>query len=374
MTVLPDRTPVSADEPSSAESDGRVGLDAAAVLSAVTAALARLGVPEEDARTTATSLVRAELDGATGHGLMRLPVLLERLRSGASNPTPALTVVHEGPATLVLDADRGIGQVVAVRAMQRAVERAALTGVGLVTARDSTHLGRARDAALVATDHDMVGLVLSNASPRLVRGPGGRRLLGNNPIACAVPGRDRPVVIDVSPGVTTVGSIRLAALEGRPLPEGWALDIDGNPTTDPQAGFAGGMMAIGGHKGWVLALMMDLLTGVLSGGAIAGEVGPTQSTTKEQRVSHTFLAIDPAALAGLDTVHDRVDDLRAMVVEAGGGPDRLPGESSVTHVSTTPGGATLHLRPAVADALVAALRLNGAEVTLLMLSAVDVTP
>lgn len=373
MSGLPNRTTVGADGSSFSAPDGRIGLDVAAVLTAATDALGRLGVPADDARITATSLMRAELDGATGHGLMRLPVLLERLRSGASNPTPTLAVLHEAPATLVLDADRGIGQVVAVRAMEHAVERAQQTGVGLVTVRDSTHMGRARDAALVATDHDMVGLVLSNASPRLVRGPGASRLLGNNPIACAVPGRERPVVIDVSPGVTTVGSIRLAALEGRPLPEGWALDVDGVPTTDPQAGFAGGMLAIGGHKGWVLALMMDLLTGVLSGGAIAGEVGPTQSTTREQRVSHTFLAIDPAKLAGLATVHDRVDALRAMVIEAGGGPDRLPGEASAVDVATVPGRATVRLRPAVADALVEALRVDGDDVTLATLAAVEAT-
>lgn len=360
---------MGADAAASDASDARIGLDVAAVRAAIVAGLRRLGTSEDDADIVATSLLRAELDGASGHGLMRLPVLLDRLRSGASDPDPAMTVLHEAPSALVLDADRGIGQVVAVRAMRMAVERAARTGVGLVTVRESTHLGRARDAAVFAAERDMVGLVLSNASPRLVRGQGAGRLLGNNPIACAVPGRERPVVIDVSPGVTTVGSIRLAALEGRPLPEGWALDVDGRPTTDAEAGFAGGMMAIGGHKGWVLALMMDLLTGVLSGGAVAGEVGPTQSTTREQRVSHTFIAIDPAHLAGLATVHDRVDALRSMVVEAGGGPDRLPGEASTVAVASEIGEATVGVRPAVAAALVAALREDGADLSIAMLSA-----
>lgn len=323
-------------------------------------ALAAVGVPNDDAVTIAVSLLRAELDGASGHGLIRLPVLLQRLRSGATSPTTDLLVVHEAPAALVLDAQRGIGQVVAVRAMERAVGLASINGIGLVTVRESTHFGRARDAALVATAHDMVGLVLSNASPRLVRGDGGRRLLGNNPIACAVPGRDGPVVIDVSPGITTVGSIRLAALEGRPLPEGWALDAEGRPTTDPEAGFAGGMFAVGQHKGWVLALLVDLLTGVLSSGGIAGEVGPTQSTSREQRVSHSFFAIDPAHLGGVAAVHDRIDDLRAMVVAAGGGPARLPGEAS----TVTVGGGVVEVSRAVAHALAEALVDAGLAVTL----------
>jgi len=358
--VLAGRTTVRADGAVADLPDERIGLDADAVLTAATVSLVGLGVPADDAAETAATLVRSQLDGATGHGLVRLPVMLDRLRAGVTNPDPQLRVLHEAPAVLVLDADRGLGQVVAARAMRRAVERAALYGVGFVTVRESSHMGRARDAALVAAEQGMVGLVISNASPRLVRGPGSRRLLGNNPLACAVPGRERPVVVDVSPGVTTVGSIRLAALEGRALPDGWGLDVDGNPTNDAEAAFAGGMLAIGGHKGWVLALLADLLTGVLSGGAIASEVGPTQSTDREQRVSHSFLALDPAAMAGLDTVHDRLDDLREMVVAAGGEPARLPGEGATSDVA----GATLHVRPALAQAVVAALGADGSGITL----------
>ncbi len=349
-----------ADDAGLPSSDASVGLDASAVLAAVIEALVDLGVPADDAVETAGTVVRSQLDGATGHGLVRLPVLLERLRSGATNPDPQLRVLHEAPAVLVLDADRGLGQIVAARAMRMAVERARAYGVGFVTVRESTHMGRARDAALVAAEQGMVGLVLSNASPRLVQGDGSRRLLGNNPLACAVPGRERPVVIDVSPGVTTVGSIRLAALEGRPLPQGWALDVDGRPTTDAEAAFAGGMLAVGGHKGWVLALLADLLTGVLSGGAIASEVGPTQTTTREQRVSHSFLALDPAAMAGLETVHDRLDDLRAMIIGAGGASARLPGEAAVRDV----GGAVMEVGRTLAVAVVDALREDGRDVTI----------
>lgn len=341
------------------EAPQRVALSADAVGAAASAALVAVGVPEPDAEVVVTSLLRAELDGASGHGLMRFPVLLERLRVGASSPVADLRPIHEMPAAVVLDAGNAIGQVVAVRAMERAVALARTSGVGLVTVRESTHMGRARDAAVHAASRGMVGLVLSNASPRLVRGAGARRLLGNNPIACAVPGRERPVVVDVSPGVTTVGSIRLAALEGRPLEEGWALDTEGRPTTDAEAGFAGGMLAIGGHKGWALALMIDLLTGVLSGGAVASEVGPTQSTSREQRVSHTFLAVDPAGLGGVEQVHARVDDLRALVVGAGGEPPRLPGEASAIDVD----GAVVAVRPAVITALVDALVACGVEVT-----------
>jgi ureidoglycolate dehydrogenase (NAD+) len=283
-------------------------------------------VPPDDAALAVETLLRGEREGATGHGLVRFPMMVRRLRAGLTNPRPELRRVRQTVASAVLDGDNGLGQVVLHRAMAVAVEKARAAGVGFVTVRDSNHAGRIGDAALDGAEQGCLALVGSNASPRLVSGPGARRLLGNNPLACAAPGSEHPFVLDLSPGNTTVGSIRLAALEGRPLPEGVALDREGNPTTDAADGLAGGMLGVGGHKGWVLALLVDVLAGVLSEGAIADEVGATQDLSKIQRVSHFMLAIDLAAVLPAGAFERRLDELRVKVAGAGGDAARLPGD------------------------------------------------
>jgi LDH2 family malate/lactate/ureidoglycolate dehydrogenase len=312
------------------------------------AALQAEGVPAADAALVVDTVLEAELDGSTGHGLVRFPLLVRRLRAGRYEPTTELTTVAETDGTAVVDGNNGIGQVVLHRAMLLAVDKARNTGVGFVAVRDSNHAGRIGDAALVGAAQGCVALVGSNASPRLVPAPGARRLLGNNPLAFAAPGTDHPLLIDLAPGVATVGSIRLAKLEGRPLPEGVALDPSGEPTTDATAGLAGGMLGVGGHKGWVLALLVDVLAGVLSGGAIADEVGPTQDLDRQQHVSHFLLAVDVGSLLPPDAFAARLDDLRDKVVAAGDGRGRLPGDRRAQRQPM----ATLALSPALRRELV----------------------
>jgi LDH2 family malate/lactate/ureidoglycolate dehydrogenase len=306
------------------------------------------GVRVDDAALVVQTILEAELDGSTGHGLVRFPLLVRRLRAGRYEPTTALTTIRETPGTAVVDGGNGIGQVVLHRAMLLAIDKARATGVGFVAVRDSNHAGRIGDAARVAAAHGCVALVGSNASPRLVPAPGARRLLGNNPLAFAAPGTEHPLLIDMAPGVATVGSIRLAKLEGRPLPEGVALDPAGEPTTDATAGLAGGMLGVGGHKGWVLALLVDVLAGVLSEGAIADEVGPTHDLDRQQHVSHFLLALDVGSLLPNEAFTARLDDLRDRVVAAGDGRGRLPGDRRAQR----PPSSTLALSPGLRRELV----------------------
>lgn len=283
-------------------------------------------VPAEDAALTIETLIRAEREGAKGHGLARFAAMTDRLRTGLTNPHPTFARVQEAPGSAVLDADDALGQVAAATGMAIAMEKASACGIGYVAVRNSSHYGRAGDAALIAAERGYVGLSGSNASPRLVAEPGARRLLGNNPLAFACPGPTHPVLIDVSPGITTTGSIRRALLEGRSIPASWALDEGGEPTTDPERAMAGAMLGVGGHKGWVLALMVDLLAGVLSGGAIADEVGATQNLRRPQHVSHMFIAMDIQAFVPMEEFVGRVGELRGKVEASGGQSTHFPGD------------------------------------------------
>lgn len=330
---------------------GVVELDQTTLRSQMEHTLQRHGVPADDAVWVVETMLRGEREGARGHGLVRFPLTVRRLAAGLVKPAPTLRRVQDTAGTALVDGDNGLGQVVIRQSMLIALEKARSAGVGFVAVRNSNHAGRIGDAALVAAENGCLGLAGSNASPRLVSGPGAQALLGNNPIACAAPGTDHPMLIDLSPGSATVGSIRLAALEGRPLPDGVALDRDGEPTTDAHAGLAGGMLGVGGHKGWVLALLVDILAGMLSEGAMADEVGATSDLAKPQRVAHFVLAVDLAAFLSPGTFEARLDDLRDRIQAAGGDQARLPGDR---RAEQAPAAADTPLR--VSAELAAALR------------------
>ncbi len=301
-------------------------VEVAGLRAAMEAALRARGVPDDDATWTVHTLVTAELEGSAGHGLVRLLLMLQRLDQRLTNATPEIRELSTTDAAVVLDGDNGLGQVVLARAADRAVELAQARGVGFVAVQGSNHAGRIGDAALRGAAAGCLTLVGSNASPRLVPEPGARRLLGNNPLACAAPGTEHPVLIDVAPGVTTVGSIRRAKLEGRTLPEGVALDVDGQPTTDATDALAGAMLGVGGHKGWVLALLVDLLAGVVSGGATGDQVGATNDLSRIQRVAHVVIALDVRVLTPGAGFEARIDDLRERVAAASDRKGRLPGD------------------------------------------------
>jgi L-2-hydroxycarboxylate dehydrogenase (NAD+) len=331
-----------------------VAIDVQPLSAAMQSAFEACGVGADDARWTVQTLLDAQIEGATGHGLVRFPTLVERLNRGLTNPAPDLTIIRETAGTALVDGDNGLGQVVGARCMDLAVVKARDVGVAYVTVRESNHFGRGGDYALRATGHGMIGVVFSSASPRLVQAPGARRFLGNNPLAMAVPGRSHPVLIDIAPAAATVGSIRLAAVEGRRLPEGVALDARGRDTTDPKAALDGGMFGVGGHKGWIYALLVELLTGVMAGGASGDRIGPSQVMDRRQRTCHAMLAIDADALIGLDALFDGLDDLRSGLGDAAGGQGRLPGDRRAGLERPTTIELSARLYSAISDALAAA--------------------
>ncbi|WP_266366959.1 Ldh family oxidoreductase [Tellurirhabdus rosea] len=232
-----------------------------------------IGFPESDAELAATILVNADLRGVDSHGVARLPGYVRLYDHGRLNPTPAVRIVHETPSTAVLDGDRGVGLVVGPQAMQVAIEKARVAGTGWVAVRNSNHFGIAGHHAMLALEHDMIGIAMTNAAPLVAPTFSLDKLLGTNPIAVAVPARNEPpFVADFATTAVAYGKLEIAQRKNQPVPTGWAQDADGQPTTDAHAvKNGGGLLPLGSdrehgsHKGYALGAIVDIFTGVLSG-------------------------------------------------------------------------------------------------------------
>src|SRR5271169_5915731 len=270
------------------------------------------GLPEEDAAIVARCLVKADLRGVDTHGLQTLPHYLDRVRRGLINPRPNLKVERVTPMVCALDGQDAFGLVVATKGMAEAIDMAREFGVGIVSARRSTHFGAACNYALQAMDAGYIGIVFTNASRAMPPWGGREGLLGTSPIAVAAPGgRELPFDLDMSPAVAARGKIRRAARRGEQIPLGYALDAQGRPTTDPNVALDGGVvLPIGGPKGSGLSMLMDIMGGVISGAACAGDVGNQfLDYDRPQNVGHFFLAMKPDLFIPKDDYLNRMDTL-----------------------------------------------------------------
>jgi LDH2 family malate/lactate/ureidoglycolate dehydrogenase len=307
-------------------------VQAAAARRFVAALMAAHGVPEGDARTIAECLVRADLRGVDTHGIIRLPIYLERLGRGLVNPRPRLEPRRVSPVAAHLDGDDGFGFVVATRAMSESIAMAEAHGLGLTGVRRSTHFGMAACYLLPAVEAGFIGLVFTNASPAMPPWGGRQPFLGTSPFAVGVPGgAEGPYILDMAPSVAARGKIRRAARDGLPIPEGHALDAEGRPTTDPTEALKGVVLPIGGHKGAALSMLMDILGGVFTGAAFGGEVGDQyKHFDRPQNVGHFLLALRPGLFVGDDDFRSRMDRLvgrvRSQPLAAGFDEILMPGE------------------------------------------------
>ena len=299
-----------------AQEDATVQLPAATAQELVAEILAREGVPRPDAEVTARCLVRADLRGVDTHGIVRLPGYVERIRRGLVDPAPALAPESVAPAAARLDGGNGLGFVVATRAVAAATELAETQGTGLVGVHRSTHFGMAANYLLQAAEAGYASLVFTNASRAMPPWGGRARLLGTSPVGAGVPGPEGgvPFILDMSPSVAARGKIRKAAREGRPIPEGYALDADGRPTTDPEAALKGVVLPMGGPKGSGLSMLMDILSGVLTGAGFAGGVGDQyKDFDRPQNVGHFVFVLRPDLFMDRAAFAGRMAELVATV-------------------------------------------------------------
>lgn len=224
----------------------------------------RVGMPPEDAEAEAEVLIWANLRGVDSHGVLRIPWYVDNVEKGVMNPKPKIRIEKETPATLLIEADRAFGPVVTIMAMNRAMEKAKKVGIGWVLIRNLTHQGALGFYSQMAAKKGMAGIVFVCSPPNTA--PYGAKVAGvhNSPIAISVPAKHhRPLNLDMATSVAAGGKIWLATDKGIPIPEGWALDEDGNPVTDPDK--VACYLPVGGPKGSGLALMFECLSSVMAG-------------------------------------------------------------------------------------------------------------
>lgn len=314
--------------------NGAVAVSAEALRRWATACLEALRMPAEDARLLAHSLVQTSLWGIDTHGIARLPHYLERLARGSLNPRPAIEEMRTGPCTATLTGDRGQGIVVAHRANRLAIGMARKHGIGAVGVSDSSHCGAIGLYTREAARLGLVGLAFTHADSVAAPHGGRRPFLGTNPLSIAFPrAGGEPVCLDMATTSIPWNRVVNARREGHGLPPDVAIDAEGRPTTDAQA--AAALTPLGGHdyghKGWALALMVELLCGPLHGNPWGPHIPPMfGDLDAPRRLGAFFVVIDPQRFAGGPTLAVSVAAMAAELAAEPGSP-RLPGDPEAAH-------------------------------------------
>lgn len=315
---------------------GSPRFDAGRLTRFTAAVLETTGLAPERAAIAAEILVASDLRGVDSHGVPRLSWYLERIDQGLIDMRAEPVVVRETPTTATVDARNGFGPPAAHWAMARCIAKAAEAGVAFVAVRHSNHFGIAGYYAMMALEHGLIGMAMTNATPLVVPTFAREPLLGTNPIAVAVPaGREAPFVIDLATSTVAWGKVEIARRKGSPLVPGWALDTEGRETTDPYAAHylqpLGGPTATGGHKGYSLAAFVDILCGPLAGAAASFNVAGTRTVPpRPSDIGHFFAAWRPDAFRPLEEFQADMDAFLATLRHAAPAPDHdrvyVPGE------------------------------------------------
>lgn len=287
-------------------------------------ALRRAGATRAMARSTVDALIAAEGEGLAGHGLSRVALYCEHLRQGRADGKARPRLVNRKGGTCLVDARGGLAFLACALAVKQAIARARRYGIAFAGITNSHHFGAAAYHLAPVAQAGLVGLAFTN-SPAAINAWGGKRpFYGTNPIAAIFPRRNAaPVIIDLSLTEVLRGKIMLYAKEGKPIPPGWAVDKDGKPTTDARAALTGSLFAIGGVKGTMLALIVELLCVALTGAAFSFENDSYFEPGNKPRIGHAFLVIDPGALVGSEGYFSRLEALiETMLADEG---VRLPG-------------------------------------------------
>ena len=276
------------------------------------------GLSHENASTVTDCLITADLRGVTTHGIVRVKSYLERAKRENWNPNPSISFSGKG-AICTVDGDDGFGSLVGTAAMKKAVELAREHGVGICSVRKSSHFGMASYYSLMAAKEEMIGFCCTNGAPNVAPFGAKEGMLGTSPFAFAAPIKDSaPFSLDISCSVTAHGRVTNAKREGKTIPEGWAIDKDGYPTTDPAEALKGVMLPFGGHKGSGISMVIDLLCGILNSGCTSKHVREVPG--EGPGIGHFFLAIDISAFEPLDEFKERALSFVTEMKNAGKAP------------------------------------------------------
>jgi LDH2 family malate/lactate/ureidoglycolate dehydrogenase len=297
--------------------------------------LESVGLPKTDAQTVAALMAEADARGSDGHGVLRLPAYVKRIQAGGLNVNPNIRVLRDEPGTALLDGDNAMGHLVMSRAANLAIEKARSCGIGWVGACNSNHAGPAALYARMPLAHDMIGLYIAIGNANHLPPWGGTAmLLSTNPIAIAVPGLRHPsIVLDMATTNAAFGKVKVKAQRNEQMPEGWMIDREGKPLTDPKKAHEGFLLPVGGAKGYGLALMFGLLAGTLNGAAFGKNVIDFNADfVSRTNTGHLVAALNIAAFADVQTFKQNVDDIWEQMKSSPTMPGfdevRLPGERS----------------------------------------------
>lgn len=292
-------------------------------------------VPSADAKIIGELMTRADVQGSEGHGIFRLPQYIRRIKGGAVNVKPNIKVAREAAGMALIDGDNGMGHLVMRYATERAIEKAKTAGVAWVGVRWSNHAGPASLYASMPLEHDMVGLYLAVGNANHLPPWGGiDMLLSTNPIAVAIPaGEEQSIVLDMATTVAAYGKVKTKAQRGEMMPEGWMIDREGKPLTDPKRANEGFLLPIGGYKGYGLALIFGMLAGTLNGAAMGKDVVDFNADdTTPTNTGHAIVAINVEAFQPVAEFKKAVDvlvrDIRNSRRLPGVDRIHIPGEGS----------------------------------------------
>jgi LDH2 family malate/lactate/ureidoglycolate dehydrogenase len=293
------------------------------------------GISEEDSTTFAECLIDANLCGIDTHGVSRLSIYLKRIKLGLINTNPNMKFEQRFPTAAVLDANNGLGQIAGVKAINEAVKIAQKYGVGAVGIKNSQHFGVLGYYCGLAAQSEVISLGYTNAEPALPAYGSYEAYFGTNPVAMGVPcGSSNPIIIDLSTSIVARGKIISASKQKIKIPEGWALDQEGNPTIDPDKALAGSVLTMAGPKGYALAMMVDILSGIISGSGNGKNVNSMyKDLNHPANVGHFFICLNIEAFNSKEIffkrVNDMKDDLRKSVKRKGVSEIRIPGENKL---------------------------------------------
>src|ERR1700728_3059410 len=312
---------------------GMMRVPARAVTSLLTDSFVAAGLPDADAARCAELMTEADLTGAEGHGILRLPQYVRRLKARGFNAHPNITVTKSAPATALVDGDNGMGHLVMSRAANEAIAMARENGVAWVGVRRSNHAGPAGLYAEMAAATGMVGVYAAVANANHMATWGGTELLlGTNPLAIGVPSGSEPIVLDMATSIVAYGTVKKYALRDLAMPQGWFVNpATGEAITDPKRSHEGVLLPMGEYKGSGLALMLGLLGGVLNGAAFGRDVVDFNADdSSETNTGHFIIAVDVTRFIAIETFNAEVDrhvrDFKQSKRLPGVDEIRLPGD------------------------------------------------
>ncbi|MDR9773235.1 Ldh family oxidoreductase [Rhizobium hidalgonense] len=302
-------------------------LSEAAALALATRLLEEHGATRDHAALQARVLVTAEMKGHPSHGLCRLPRLVERMERGLIDPQTKGTQRWRADAVLEVEGSAGLGPIVAMAAIERLAPHIPDLGIGLVAVRNANHLGMLAHYVEAIAAMGLVGIALSSSEALVHPFGGTQAMLGTNPIAIGVPTAEDPLVLDLATSIVPMGRIHHHAATGRPIPDGWALDAAGKPTTDPKRAKAGAIAPFGDAKGYGLGIAIELLVAALAGSALATEVHGTLDSQSPCNKGDVFILIEPSLAPGLPTrLSAYLAAVRASPSKVAGEPVLVPGD------------------------------------------------